>query len=258
VDIVFNKVGQGPDVVLIHGYPMDSRVWEKFLPLLADDFTLFVPDLPGLGKSKPIEGEFSLAGVAHLLNQWVETSGIHAPVIIGHSMGGYIALEMIKQYPSRYKGLALFHSTAKEDNQEKKDSRTKVIQFVRDNGVLAFTSNFIQPLFADPSHPAVARVKEITMDASEAAVVGYTRAMRDRNDNTGVLRDFSKPILIVGGEHDKGIPVDSLREQAKLNPRIDLTVVKDVGHMGMWERPVETAGIVKSFLYKSYSTGGVR
>jgi pimeloyl-ACP methyl ester carboxylesterase len=260
VEIAFKKVGKGPDVVMIHGYPMDSRVWEEFLPLLAAEFTLWVPDIPGFGKSKLADGDgdFSLAEVARELTEWAEINGITAPVLIGHSMGGYIALEMIKQHPSRYNGLALFHSTAKDDSPEKKDSRTKVVQFVKDNGVLAFTSNFIQPLFADQNHPAIDRVKAITMDASERAVIGYARAMRDRKDNTGVLRDFEKPILILGGTHDKGIPVDSLKEQSTLNSRIDLTVVNDVGHMGMWERPTETAGILKAFLYKSCNSAGAR
>src|SRR5690606_20750625 len=98
------------------------------------------------------------------------------------SLGGYVALAMVAQQPDRFAGLGLFHSTAYADTEEKRASRSKVIEFVETNGVEAFTSNFVTPLFADKTHASIQKVREINMKASREAVIGYTKAMRDRPD----------------------------------------------------------------------------
>jgi pimeloyl-ACP methyl ester carboxylesterase len=250
--IHFEKAGKGKPLILLHGFPMNQKVWQEFSPLLSESFAVYTPDLPGFGKSPMSEGDFTLADVARRMNQWVEDQRLAGAVIIGHSMGGYVALEMVRQAPAQFSGLGLFHSTALPDNDEKKESRTKVVKFIDDNGVLAFTSNFIQPLFAEENHPAVSFVKDVTVEASKEAVQGYTKAMRDRRDNTDVLRNFKGEVLMIGGEKDKGIPADSLRSQSGLNNKTTLHIFPGVAHMGMFEKREETAAIVKAFLLKIY------
>lgn len=229
---------------------MNSRIWDEFASRLAQHFTVYTPDLPGFGKSPLLSGNFSISSVAAVMNEWVKEQRISFPALIGHSMGGYVALEMIRQSPLSFGGLGLFHSTALEDSAEKKESRTKVLQFIDDNGVLAFTSNFIQPLFADQNHPAISTVRDITIEASQEAVKGYTRAMRDRDDTTEVLEAFGGPILIIGGDSDKGIPADSLIKQGTLGKNISVHILPATGHMGMVERFDETLTIVRDFVQK--------
>ena len=172
--IFFHKAGSGFPVILLHGFPMNRKVWEAFSERLSQSYTVYTPDLPGFGGSPDFSGMLTLESVGSAMNRWVADQGIKSAAIIGHSMGGYVALEMVRQDPHRFKGICLFHSTATEDSSEKKDNRSKVVKFVDENGVLAFTSNFIQPLFADQNHPAIPSVREITMAASAAAVKGYT------------------------------------------------------------------------------------
>lgn len=249
-EISYKKHGSGPPLILLHGFPMNRTIWNAFADRLSTDFTIYTPDLPGFGDSPLLAGEFSLSQVASVMNDWVKENHIVSPAVIGHSMGGYVAMEMVRQSPLSFSALGLFHSTAIDDSAEKKESRTKVLQFVDDNGVLAFTSNFIQPLFADQNHPAISTVKEITIQASAEAVKGYTRAMRDRDDTTEVLRAFGGPVLIIGGDSDKAIPADSLIKQGGLNKNISVHILADTGHMGMVERLDETSGIVRDFLLK--------
>lgn len=249
-NIFYKKLGSGPAVILLHGFPMNSTIWDRFAARLAEHYTVYTPDLPGFGKSPLLPGNFSIDNVAAVMNEWVKEQRISFPALIGHSMGGYVALEMVRQSPLSFGGLGLFHSTALEDSAEKKESRSKVIQFIDDNGVLAFTSNFIQPLFADENHPAISSVRNITMEASQDAVKAYTRAMRDRDDNTEVLQAFGGPILIIGGDSDKGIPADSLMKQGELGKNISVHILPATGHMGMVERFEETLGIVAGFLQK--------
>src|SRR6187402_3467112 len=187
-DIFFEQQGLGNPVILIHGFPMSHFVWKDFASRLTANVTVYTPDLPGFGQSKILPSPFSIDDVANKLLEWIESNGIKKSVLIGHSLGGYVALAMIEKRPDLFVGLGLFHSTALADSAEKKDSRTKVVEFVEKNGALTFTSNFIGPLFADPTHPAISFVKEIASQSSAEAVVGFTQAMRDRPNREAVLK----------------------------------------------------------------------
>jgi pimeloyl-ACP methyl ester carboxylesterase len=246
--VFFKREGSGPPLILIHGFPMNHSVWEDFKEPLLADYTIYTPDLPGLGQSDILKDGFTLQDVARSMNTWVSDNNLQQGVLVGHSLGGYIALEMVKENPSWFTGLVLFHSTALADNADKKESRNKVLSFIEENGVTAFTTNFIGPLFKDSKHPAIPVVKALSLDAGEAGVKGYTQAMRDRPDNSNVLKLYKKPVLLMGGEHDKGIPPESLREQAAIKENISLHILRDAAHMGMYEQKEESLEILRSFL----------
>ncbi len=246
-DIVFDQKGSGPPLILIHGFPMHRKVWQDFHPAFISSNTVYMPDLPGFGESPLLKSEFTLRDVGAAMNDWVQRNNIRNGIVVGHSLGGYVALEMVRQNPDRYNGLVLFHSTAYADSEEKKESRTKVVQFIRDNGVTAFTSNFIQPLFHDANHPAIPEVRALCISAGEKAVVGYTQAMRDRSDNTQVLREYGGPVFLLGGAHDKGIPPESLKRQATLNASIKAEILEDAAHMGMFESKDACAHRIRQF-----------
>jgi pimeloyl-ACP methyl ester carboxylesterase len=247
--IHYRVQGAGPVAVLLHGFPMNSQVWNNWAKSLSQHVMVYTPDLPGFGKSEAPDRPFSIQDIANAMNVWMDQLDLDNAVIIGHSMGGYVALKMVEQRPERFRGLVLFHSTALADSAEKKESRTKVLKFIEDNGVEAFTSNFIAPLYADPSNPSIPEVRGITIQASADAVAGYTIAMRDREDTTRVLRDFKNPVLFLAGDKDGGIPVTTIEEQSRIGEHIRSQILKDTGHMGMFERPEETLTTVKTFIF---------
>ena len=257
--IRFSKTGSGEGkVILLHGFPMHQHVWDEFKKPLSETFTVYTPDLPGFGKSAILKDDFSLDDVAAVMEGWVKEHQLAGSVIVGHSMGGYVALSMVHRNPALYEGLILFHSTALPDAEEKKQSRTKVVEFVDQNGVLAFTSNFIEPLFADAKHPAIPLVKSITIEASAEAVKAYTKAMRDRSDRSLVLKNFGKPVALIGGESDKGIPAESLVQQGELSATIGVHVLEDCAHMGMFEKPAECQAIILPFVHKIFDRSARR
>lgn len=246
--ISYTVKGKGIPVVLLHGFPMDHTVWNDLADHLQNFCQVYTPDLPGFGKSPMLKEGFSLETVADALLVWMDELALKNVVIIGHSLGGYVALAMVEKAPEHFSGLGLFHSTSYPDSDEKKESRTKTIEFIHRNGVLAFTSNFIQPLFAKPDHPAIERVRQLAMKSTTAAVVGYLQAMRDRPARELVLKRFSNPIFLLGGELDKGIPASSLENQAGycLNPH--LFIIPEIAHMGMYEAPEKTGLLLQSFI----------
>lgn len=247
--VFYNKQGDGPAIILLHGFPMNSEIWTDWAHQLSASFTVYTPDLPGFGQSAALPDGFTLSDVATHMLTWMDEIQLDKAVILGHSMGGYVALNMVRQRPGSFEALILFHSTAMPDSAEKKESRNKVLTFIEDHGVLAFTSNFIAPLYVNREHHSVGAVREITMKSTAPAVRGYTVAMRDREDTRPVLRDFINPVLIITGEKDPGIPVDTILEQARLGTHIQAVVLDATGHMGMFERAEETLTIVKTFIF---------
>lgn len=244
------QVGDGKPIVLIHGFPLNQNVWTTFSQALAKYAKVITLDLPGFGKSAALKENFSITDVAQRVLDWLDENKVEDPVVVGHSLGGYVALAMAELKPDRIAGFVLFHSTAYADSSEKKESRSKVIEFIEKNGVQTFTSNFIPPLFMDQKHPGIELVRNIAITSEKRAVIGYTLAMRDRPDRTSVLKQFPKPILIIAGDKDAGIPVTSLMEQAALSPLTSLHVLTESAHMGMLEQPSESIEALRYYLGK--------
>jgi len=244
----FKQYGQGKPIILLHGFPMNQSVWNDFVPLLSDAYKVITVDLPGFGKSPLPELPFTIDQIADSLLDWLSSENILGSTVIGHSLGGYVALAMAEKRPELFTGLGLFHSTALADSEEKKESRLKVVDFIAKNGVLAFTSNFIPPLFADQKHKAIDTVRDIAVQSTHDAVVGYTLAMRNRPDRTSLLRKLKIPVLFLAGEADAGIPVDSILSQSELCESAQVHVLKQVAHMGMFEKSEASSVIIRTFI----------
>ncbi len=252
--IFYRESGSGPAIVLIHGFPFDHRIWDGFAQRLSSSFHVFVPDLPGFGKSPLEPMTFSLDDIAVMLCDWLRQTGIAPAAIVGHSLGGYVALGMMAHGEDLITSVTLFHSTAEADSEEKKQSRDKAIAFIDEHGVGAFSSSFIAPLFANSAHPGVAHVRSIARDAPAATVKGYLQAMRERPDRTNLIASFQKPMLFLAGELDKGIPVESIQRQASLGKSTEVCVLSNVAHMGMMEAEKEAGDALLIFLRKKSVT----
>jgi pimeloyl-ACP methyl ester carboxylesterase len=244
----FKQQGSGKCIILLHGFPMNQGVWDDFVPLLSDHYKVITVDLPGFGKSPLPDPPFTIDQIADIVLDCISTEKILDSALIGHSLGGYVALAMAEKRPDLFSGLGLFHSTALADTEEKKESRLKVVEFISKNGVLAFTSNFIPPLFADQSHVAINKVREIAIQSTHNAVTSYTLAMRNRPERTSVLKKLEMPIFFLTGEADPGIPVNSILTQAKCCKFPQVYVLKQVAHMGMFENPEVSANHIRSFV----------
>ena len=174
--------GKGKPILLIHGFPFHQEIWDGYVERLSDEFRVITIDLPGFGKSEPLKSPFTLDQVASTLLDFLGKNDLKKINIVGHSLGGYVALAMVKNSPELFASLVLFHSTAYADSAEKRESRSKVVEFVQKNGALPFTSGFIPPLFFNPTHPAIERVKQIASEATSQArywlYIGYERPSR--------------------------------------------------------------------------------
>jgi pimeloyl-ACP methyl ester carboxylesterase len=251
-DLSVEEIGAGPVLLLIHGFPMNRHVWDDFRILLSKNYRTITVDLPGFGDSRPAKKTVTIPDIADTLLAWLTEKNITNCIPVGHSLGGYVALAMIEKAPEKFAGLCLFHSTAFADTEEKKLSRSKVIDFIERNGVLSFTSNFIPPLFADPTHPAIEKVRSIAIQSAEETVIAYTVAMRERLASTTTLGKFKKPVLFLAGEKDAGIPVETMLEQSDLTKHPEVHILEGIAHMGMFENPKNTAKIIHEFSQRCF------
>lgn len=251
-DISIHEEGHGNAILLVHGFPMSSAIWDKFARRLTLSFRVLTLDLPGFGDSSLLPTPFTLEDVAAAVLEKLEASGVRKMVAVGHSLGGYVTLAMVAKNPELFAGFALLHSTAKADSEDKKESRNKTIEFINKNGASAFTGNFITPLFADSNHPDVPFVREMNIRAEAPALTGYTAAMRDRPDRTALLADFPRPVLLIAGAKDPGIPVEDMRAQAALTQKGSLHVLEDQAHMSLIEDVPTSSSLVYDFALRCY------
>jgi pimeloyl-ACP methyl ester carboxylesterase len=247
--LFYSDSGKGKPVVLLHGFLETNLIWKHFAENLSADYRVLAFDLPGFGQSPlPEKKPFTLDDIAAQVNEVLDELRLKDVFLIGHSLGGYISLAMVNARPDIFSGFCLFHSTALDDSTEKKEARSKTIDFVLRNGALAFTSSFVPPLFADPNHTAVSHVKQIASATMQETVTHYLGAMRDRPERISLIKTYPNPILFIAGDRDTVIPVSTLIDQANLAATATIQVLKGVGHMGMFELPDDCLEIIRDFL----------
>jgi len=250
--IFFTDEGKGFPVVFIHGFCETHEMWDDFKKPFLEHYRVITIDLPGFGLSSSLREGFSIADVANRILKLFGDLSLDKAVVIAHSLGGYVTLEMVKKDPAMFAGFSLFHSTAFEDDSDKKDSRNKTIDFVNKRGVEVFATSFVPSLFFQENRKnlksEIEKAVGIAARTSLDTLVSYTEAMRDRNDRTDVLESFENPILFIAGDKDTSVPVEKTSEQVLLPKRAIVNILQDTGHMGMFEEKDKTTEIISDFL----------
>ncbi|UII33846.1 alpha/beta hydrolase [Fulvivirga ulvae] len=250
--ISFTEKGNGFPVVLIHGFCETSEIWTDFADALAEHYRVLAPDLPGFGNTPLPKSDFNIDDVAEMVYQWLKMLNIDKMVMIGHSLGGYITLAFAHKYPDILSGIGLFHSTAFADSDEKKSSRNKTIDFVKDRGVDVFAHSFVPQLFYIKNRATLKKDVESVVNSAaktaEVSLVAYTKAMRDRPDRTDVLKSLAVPILIVAGNKDTSVPIEHIYAQELMPKKAVVHIFDNVGHMGMFETKEKSLRAVQGFV----------
>jgi pimeloyl-ACP methyl ester carboxylesterase len=225
-------------------------MWKTFSVHLSNSHTVYCLDLPGFGESLLTSSQLNLEEVAVTLHDWMEEHKIQKPIIIGHSLGGYVVLAMAELMGSELGGIGLFHSTAFADDQEKKHTRNKTITFIKKHGVEKFIESFVPPLFAaqyqEKLEIEIATLIEYGKKTAKKTVIAYIEAMRDRKDRFEVWKTFGGAKLMISGTLDQAVRI----EASKFHQPFSTTYheLEEVGHMGMFEAEEDCLAIIKAFL----------
>ena len=250
--IFYNDTGEGFPVVFIHGFCETSDIWSGIQSQLSKNFRVITIDLPGFGGSPLLDYDFGLEDVAKEIKLFLDSINLSEYVMIGHSLGGYITLSFSKLYHNQLSGIGLFHSTVFEDEKEKKENRTKLIEFIKSNGVKTFVKTFIPSLFFKDNlntlGEVIGNLKKSAEKTKAESVIKYARAMRDRPGSEDFLRKFEKPVMFIVGEEDPSVPLTISLEQIILPENSHVLRLTETGHMGMFEKPDETTNFIEGFL----------
>lgn len=253
----YSVVGNGPEVMLVHGFGEDRRIWDKQVEFLSEKYRLILPDLPGSGKSEMIKSpDAGMETFADCLRAMLENEKIRECVMLGHSMGGYVTLAMAERYPEILRGFGLVHSTAFADSEEKTAARKKGMEFMKTHGTVEFLKTTIPGLFHDPVRNKK-EIDELLMRGeqfSAESLCGYYEAMIRRPDRRHVIANARMPFLMVAGCFDIAIPFEQSLMQASVAENTDIQILRKSGHTGMLEEPEKCNRIFGSFLANPFLT----
>jgi pimeloyl-ACP methyl ester carboxylesterase len=256
-EIAYQEEGIGHPVLLLHGFGEDHSIWDQQVNQLSDQYRLIVVDMPGSGRSSPIE-DMSLEGIAECILQLIfilfpDPSIKTYPItIIGHSRGGYVALALLEKYPNLLAGLGLFHSTAFADSPEKKKARIKSIDFIGEHGANAFirqsTPNLFSNQFKKENPETIENLILNNEGFTEKTLISYYEAMMNRPERTAVLRNFRGPVLFFIGMQDPAIPFEDSLKQCHIPDLAHIHIFENTAHMGMLENPSASLGVLQEFI----------
>ena len=241
-----------PCVLFLHGYLETGLIWKDFVSLLSNDFFIICPDIPGHGTSAILAEVPGMDKLALAIDEIVLEEEINKLHVVGHSMGGYLALAYRKLFPEKLFSCTLFHSTCFPDTEEKKKNRNREIDFIRKGKKeLIFNTN-IPKAFADDNLESmsvqVEMAKEIGRSNNEEGIISLLNAMKNRADHTNLLKETSVPYLLIAGKKDNYIPFEVMKKMQKIGTNIELKSLDNSGHMGFLEEPEVSADILREFL----------
>ena len=239
IQLAYERRGKGTPLVLLHGFPLDHHLWDEVVPLLMDTFDVVLPDLRGFGNSTMIDVPHSMDDYASDIASLLDQLNIQKAAIVGHSMGGYVALAFARLYPERVRGLGLISSQVLADGPERKEGRYKSAEEVSKNGIGSVVDGMAPKFTNDEKLQSYARS---SMERQQpAAYIGALKAMAERIDSTPLLASFKFPVVIVHGDADALIPIDRAREVKEALPGAHLVEIAGAGHMPMMESAKKTA-----------------
>lgn len=234
--IHLNIYGEGTPVVLIHGFPLSSKIWD-IQKKLADHIQLVLPDLPGNGKTPYFP--FTLESVADELHHALQEKGLSKIILMGHSMGGYISLAFAEKYKKDLLKFGLVCSHPFADTDAIREVRQNMINRIQDEGSGFVAESQIPKIFGEYSiknrKSAIAIAYDIMKSSAEKAVINGQEAMMVRPERTSVLTGLNCPIFLANGTDDPTIPEKKRQALLELLPHATSVLFENVGHMPMME-----------------------
>jgi pimeloyl-ACP methyl ester carboxylesterase len=248
--IAFYDEGSGTPILWIHGFPLSSAVFEEQTRIAGARHIR--PDLRGFGRTPP-KRPMSMADYAGDLIELLDHLRIDRAVVAGLSMGGYIAMELVRRAPDRCSALILIDTRETPDNEEGRKGRSKTAADVEQKGTgVVIDAMLPKMVVADSAKP---RAREVMESASKEGVIAALEAMATRPDSTATLRSLRVPALITVGERDAITPVADAQRMAALIPGARVVVIPDSAHLANLEKADEFNRAVSEFLRDLKSTG---
>lgn len=250
IEIAYRGEGDGLPVVLLHGFPFSSRMWNRQVAALAPSHRVITPDFRGFGDSGGAPS--SLEQLAGDLDALVEHLELPPFVLGGFSMGGYVAFPYLAKHADRVRAVMLLDTRAEPDAPEAKQRRYAAIDRIKSEGPDGFLNDFAKLVLSPKTletRPEIAtQVRQLMESERAATLTGGLQAIAERPDSTPLLSKITQPTLIVVGNDDKATPVDAARKMHEAIGGSTLVIIPDAGHMTNIEQPEQFNTVMREFL----------
>mgnify|MGYP005850110989 CR=1 FL=1 len=251
-----NERGSGQPLVLLHGFPLDSRVWEAQVQALSDQYRVIAPDLRGFGKTKST-GQFSMESLADDIHELKTQLGVRPCALAGLSMGGYVAQAYIKKYPTDFAALILVDTKPEADTTEAQHNREKMAADARSGGSKAVADQMMPKMLAPSAYVSrpqvVEKLRQIMESQDAESLAQACLAMRDREDFRSELASIAVPVLCIYGESDAITPPTVGQWIVSQVSHGRLAVIPGAGHMAPLEQPEAVTKAIRDFLGDCHS-----
>jgi pimeloyl-ACP methyl ester carboxylesterase len=249
--ISFTDDGKGTAVVLLHGFLENKTMWDKYVSALSKNHRIITIDLLGHGETECLGYVHTMEDQADMIFAVLISLRIRKIVLVGHSMGGYVALAFAELYPDYVKGLFLLNSTSRADSDERKINRDRAIKAVKQN-YTNFVRISITNLFSEDNREVLAKeIEKVKLQALKTplqGIVASLEGMKIRKDREVLLHFAPFPIQLVLGKKDGVLIYDDTVDQIE-GTKVELTTFPD-GHMSHIENEKELKIVLLEFLKK--------
>jgi 3-oxoadipate enol-lactonase len=244
----------GLPVVFIHGFPFSKEMWKPQIEALKKDYYVITYDVRGHGASGIGDGQYSVEYFVDELIGLLDHLKISKAVVVGLSMGGYIALRAVERSPERFRGLVLCDTRSEADGNDGKIKRANQAATMKIDGMKKFAEPFLKAVFYEKTfetNPATVDLIRIIIEhSSPLAAAGTLLALAARTDTTASLYKVTLPTLILVGQHHTLTPPSASHAMKEKIPGAELHVLPKAAHMSNLEQPEEFNLHLSNFLKK--------
>lgn len=239
-------------IVLLHGYLENMLVWDDFAALLYKHARIITIDLPGHGISEVKGPCHTMEYLADTVAAALHKVGVERACVVGHSMGGYVALALAERHPALLSGLVLLSSTPYADSEAKRENREREIGLVKAGKKELLSHTAPAAGFAEQNRhrlqPFIDDMAQSVLLTEDEGIVALLRGMMERKDQNDMLRGLSLPQLFILGRKDGYIPLDVAERMVAAHPQAQVAWLDNAGHMGFVEEPERCAAALLDFV----------
>lgn len=244
-----------PTIVLLHGFLQSLEVWSSYLLHFMRELRVITIDLPGHGYSDTWGEVCTMEEMSDAVLEVLRQRGVDQCVMVGHSLGGYVALAFADRHPYYLRGLGLLHSHAMADSPEHRQGRMEACRQAAANSA-EYVLGFIPSLFDDSRRKAleleIRELKEQCLLTSAEAIIATQRGMAERPSRLHVLARLEVPILFVYGKNDRRLPVELGLSQALEARYAEIMLLDQVAHMAHFEERDYVRHRLRNFIDTCY------
>lgn len=249
IPIFYEDEGEGNVVVLLHGFLETSVMWKDLIKKIHDSHRVVVVDLLGHGQTGCLGYIHTMEMMAEAVVFVLDALKIKTAALVGHSMGGYVALALAEAHPERVEGLCLVNSTPFSDSPERQINRDRAVKAVKHNHknfIRMSISNLFSPDNRDQFIEEIEAIKMVAMTLLVQGIVAALEGMKIRKDRSELLMNSPIPKIAILGHQDPVLEFDTVYKQLKALG-IEIIEFSD-GHMSHIENFKEFTYIIKRFI----------